>query len=348
MANKFLLTAFTFIFFIEAHSQNMGQILRKAYSSGDSAHYYFQEAQKMIKTKADEAEFIFFKSVRATNFGPTDSAVFFGLIAEEKFKILNDSAKLIFVYNNLAKSYQIQGFYEKAISVLFEGLKLAEARKDNAWMEYIYQNISLNYHDFENYENGVNYGKLAFTKLSNLAKPDVFNAVLALNAVAINYDDWNKPDSALFYHFKVFDYKDQLDTLSIGFTYNNIGNTLLKQKKYAQAKCWIERAIAIARANFRGANDNPFYYENATNFTNLAAVCYELGEFRQAEAAFDSAHIYVIKSNSIEKLRDYNYHQYQFSKKARKPQSDVAFSGGVLQNKRQDFRRITGQNTGRT
>jgi signal transduction histidine kinase len=315
MANKFLLTAFTFIFFIEAHSQNMGQILRKAYSSGDSAHYYFQEAQKMIKTKADEAEFIFFKSVRATNFGPTDSAVFFGLIAEEKFKILNDSTKLIFVYNNLAKSYQKQGLYEKAISVLFEGLKLAEVRKDDAWMGYLYQNISLNYHDFENYENGVKYGKLAFTKLSNLTKPDVFNAVLALNAVAINFDDWNKPDSALFYHFKVFDYKDQLDTLSIGFTYNNIGNTLLKQKKYAQAKNWIERAIAIARANFRGINDIPFYYENATNYTNLAAVCYELGEFRQAEAAFYSAHIYVIKSNSIEKLRDYNYHQYQFSKK---------------------------------
>ena len=315
MANKFLLTAFTILFFIHGHSQNLGQVLRKAYSSGDSANYYFSEAQKLIKTEADKAEFIFFKSIRATNFGPTDSAVFFGLIAEEKFKILNDSAKLIFVYNNLAKSYQKQGLYEKAISVLFEGLKLAEPRKDDAWMGYLYQNISLNYHDFEDYENGIKYGKLAFTRLINLAKPDTFSAVLALNAVAINFDDWNKPDSALYYHFKVFDYKDQLDTLSIGFTYNNIGNTLFKQKNFADAKSWIERAIAIARANYRGANDIPFYYENATNYTNLAAVCYELGEFSQAETAFDSAHFYVTKCNSIEKLRDYNYHQYLFNKK---------------------------------
>jgi len=290
-------------------------MLRKAYQSTDSSNYYFSEAAKMIKTETDEAEFIFFKSVRATNFGPSDSAVVYGLIAEEKFKILNDSAKLLFVYNNLAKTHQKQGLYEKAISVLFEGLKLAELRKDDAWMGYLYQNISLNYHDFEDYEKGIKYGKLAFSKLSGLAKPDVFNAVLALNAIAINFDDWDKPDSALFYHFKVFDFKDQIDTLSIGFTYNNIGNTLLKQKKFAQSKGWIERAIVIARANYSDATNIPYFYENATNYTNLAAVCYELGQFRQAKTAFDSAQFYVTKSSSIEKLRDFNYHQYVFNKK---------------------------------
>ena len=315
MILRILFLTFLSILFFEGQTQNLGQMLRKAYQSTDSSDYYFNEAHRMIKTGADEAEFFFFKSVRATNFGPTDSAVFYGLIAEEKFRALNDSAKLMFVYNNLAKSYQKQGLYEKAISVLFEGLKIAEPRKDDAWMGYLYQNISLNYHDFEDYENGVKYGKSAFDKLSNLAKPDVYNTVLALNAVAINFDDWDKPDSALFYHFKVFDYKNQLDTLSIGFTYNNIGNTLLKQKKFAQAKSWIKRAIAIARANYSGANNIPYNYENATNYTNLAAVCYELGEFRQAETAFDSAHFYVTKSNSIEKLRDYNFHQYQFNKK---------------------------------
>lgn len=310
-----LLFTFSIVAFIEAHSQSLGQVLRKAYHSGDSANYYFQEAQKLIKSEADEAEFFLFKSIRATDFGSPDSAVFYGLIAEEKFKILNDSAKLIFVYNNLSKSYQKQGLYEKAISVLFEGLKLAELQKDDAWMGYLYQNISLNYHDFEDYENGVKYGKLAFSKLSNLSNNNGYNIALALNTIAISFDDWDKPDSALFYHFKVFDYKDQIDTLSIGFTYNNIGNTLLKQKKFAQAKSWIEKAIVIARCKLRGANDNPFYYENATNYTNLAAVCYELGEFRQAETAFDSAHFYVTKSNSTEKLRDYNYYQYLFNKK---------------------------------
>jgi signal transduction histidine kinase len=315
MANKLLLTAITFLFFIEGRTQNLGEILRKAYHSTDSAGYYFGEAEKMIKTGADEAEYFFFKNLRATNFGPPDSAVYYGLIAAEKYKTLNDTARLMFVHNNLAKSYQKMGLYEKAISVLFDGLKLAEIRMDDAWMGYFCQNISLNYHDFEDFEKGVKYGKMAFEKLINLAKPDIYSAVLALNAVAISFDDWEKPDSALFYHYKVFGYKNQLDTLSIGFTYNNIGNTLLKQKKFKEAKSWIQRAIVIARANYSGVNDIPFYYENATNYTNLANVCYELDEFRQAETAFDSAHFYVSKSNSIEKLRDYNYHRYLFNKK---------------------------------
>lgn len=315
MAYKLLLTAITFVFIIEGRTQNIGEVLRKAYHSTDSSFYYFSEAEKMIKSEADEAEYFFFINLRATNFGSPDSAVYFGLIAAEKFSALNDSAKLMFVYNNLAKSYQKLGLYEKAISVLFEGLKIAEPRKDDAWKGYFFQNISLNYHDFEDYANGVKYGKMAFEKLSNLAKPDIYSAVLALNAVAISFDDWGKPDSALFYHFKVFGYKDQLDTLSIGFTYNNIGNTLLKQRNFKEAKNWIQRAIVIARANYSGVDNIPFFYENATNYTNLANVCYELGEFRQAESAFDSAQFYVTKSNSIEKLRDYNYHQYVFNKK---------------------------------
>ena len=315
MIIRVLAIAILIILYPVAHAQNLGQLLRKAYHSPDSADYFFGEAQKLIKTDADEAEFYFFKSVRATDFGPADSAIFYGLIAEEKFRLLKDSAKLMYVYNNLAKSYQKNGAYEKAISVLFDGLKIAEPRNDDAWMGYFYQNISLNYHDFEDYENGVKYGKLAFEKLSNLAKPDVYSAVLALNAVAINFDDWEKPDSALFYHYKVFGYKDQVDTLAIGFTYNNIGNTLLKQKKFEEAKSWIARAIKIAKANYSGVNDIPYYYENATNYTNLASVCYELGDFKQAESAFDSAFFYVTKSYSIEKLRDYNYHRYIFNKK---------------------------------
>ncbi len=71
----------------------------------------------------------------------------------------------------------------------------------------------------------------------------------SLNAIAINYDDWNKPDLALKYHYKVFDYIKGKDTLLIQSTYNNIGNTLLKQKNYAAAEKWIKRGLVILDAN---------------------------------------------------------------------------------------------------
>lgn len=299
---------------IAASAQNVSDLLRKAYSSRDSSDYFFQQARKLIQSPSDEAEYYFCKSARATDYGSPDSAIHYGLVASEKFKTVQDTGKLIYVYNNLSKVYQKKGLYEKAISTLFEGLKLAEKRNDNLWMGFLYQNISLNYHDFEDYEKGVKYGKLAFAKLSGSEKTKAYNLALALNTIAINFDDWNQPDSALHYHFRIFNYKNELDTLQIGFTYNNIGNTLLKQKRFAEARNWVERAIAITRQTRQQMSDIPYYYELATNFTNLATIHYKLGQYQLAEARFDSAHEYALKSNSVEKLRDYNYQQFLYNK----------------------------------
>lgn len=309
----FALSILAFISFATS-AQNVSDLLRKAYSSRDSSDYFFRQARKLIQSPSDEAEYFFCKSARATDYGSPDSAIHYGLIASEKFKTVQDTGKLIYVYNNLSKVYQKKGLYEKAISTLFDGLKLAELRHDDTWMGFFYQNISLNYHDFEDYEKGVKYGKLAFAKLSGLEKTKPYNLALALNTIAINFDDWNQPDSALHYHFRIFNYKNELDTLLIGFTYNNIGNTLLKQNRFAEAKNWVERSIAITRLNKEQMGDIPLSYELATNFTNLGTIHSNLGQYQLAEARFDSAYHYALKSNSVEKLRDYNYQQFQFNK----------------------------------
>lgn len=314
MTWKFLISTILACIGLAVSAQNLPDILRKAYSSRDSSDFYFQQALKLIKSPADQAEYYFCKAARATDYGEPDSAIHYGNQASEKFIELQDTSKLIYVYNNLSKVYQKKGSYEKAISTLFEGLKLAEKRHDNLWMGFLYQNIALNYHDFEDYEKGVKYGKLALARLLASEKAKAYNLALALNTIAINFDDWNQPDSALNYHFRIFKYKNDLDTLRIGFTYNNIGNTLLKQKRYAEARNWVERSIAITRLNKEQMGDIPFSYELATNFTNLATIYSKLAEYRKSEASFDSAYHYTTKSNSIEKLRDYHYQQFQHNK----------------------------------
>jgi len=139
-----------------------------------------------------------------------------------------------------------------------------------------------------------------------------------LNAVAINFDDWNKPDSALFYHKQVFKYYKGKDTLYIGETYNNIGNTLLKQKKFKEAKRWITSALKINDKNFelsQKAKDNDYYYERATNYTNLATIANELGDFNEAEKLFEKAYWFSKKSGNAEKLRDFYMQRALFNKK---------------------------------
>lgn len=297
-------------------AKDLESILRKACTSADSSAYYFTQAKRAIKTPKDLAEYYFSKNIRFTNYETFDSAIIYGKIAETKFQNLHDTIKLIRIYNNFGKLYQRKAKYEKAIGYLFKGLKLAELKQDEKWMGNLCINLGLNYHDFADFGNGVKYGKLGLKHQMIATKTgDAYLIVLALNTIAINFDDWNKPDSALYYHYRVFDFLNRIDTLAISFTYNNIGNTLMKQKKYKLAKSWIERAVKIASINCRKADENAYAYENATNYINLATIEFELGNYAKAEQIFKTAYIYVLKSKDIEKLRDYNLDQYLFNKK---------------------------------
>lgn len=297
------------------HSQNNKEFLVKAFTSQDSSDYYFRKAKKAIRNKEDEAEYYFCKNARFTDYGNPDSALYYGRIAVGKLLQIKKPNSAIQVKHNMSKVYKNQGQNEKATALLFDALKLAEKTKSTLWISYIYSSLSINYHDFEAYEKGVYYGKKSYHYNLGLPKKDIGQITYALNAIAINYDDWNKPDSALYYHKKVFDYAKGKDTLGYGNTYNNIGNTLLKQKKYRQAEKWIRTAIKIDEITDDGLRDQGHYYTIATHYNNLATIAYNLGNHAAAEKYFALSFDAAKKSNSVEKLRDYYYHQYLFNKK---------------------------------
>jgi hypothetical protein len=109
-----------FIFLIITFSynvlaQNSKELLVKAYTSKDSSNYYFKKAKKAIKSDADEAEYYFCKNAFHTDFGVSDSAIFYG---ETALKKLNDSKNynsIITLHNNLSRAYNDKGQYENAI-----------------------------------------------------------------------------------------------------------------------------------------------------------------------------------------------------------------------------------------
>jgi len=311
------ITFFCFFLLLEASGQDFKKLLVQAYLSKDSSDYYFKSAKRLIKTEADAGEYYFCKNARHVDYGNPDSAVLYGKTAIEKLTKANSTTSLYTVYNNINKVYKKQGQYDKGLHYLFEGLKLAEKEKANNWIRYFYTQLSLNYHDFENYSKGVYYGKKAVDLFLKEAKPDPSSTYSALNALAINYDDWDKPEQALYYHKMVFKFIKGKDTMSLASTYNNIGNTLLKQKKYKEAEGWINRAVTITDlTKGSGASFNHYYYyEHATHYTNLATIASELGDFQKAEKMFEKAYYFAKKSQSAEKLRDYYYQSSQFNKK---------------------------------
>ncbi|GAB1462780.1 ATP-binding protein [Pedobacter sp.] len=287
-----------------ATAQNNFALLKKAFSNKDSSDYYFGQAKKAIKTATDEADYYLCKNAFCTDYGKEDSAILYGKVALQKFYKLKDTVKPLYVYNNLAKVYQKKGQYQKAIVQLFEGLKFAQSTKNMKWIGWLLQNISLNYHDFGNYHKGVYYGKQAYHILKK-DTADVMSTILALNAIAINFDDWNKPDSALSYHQQSLSFKDKVPENSIGFVYNNIGNTLVKLKKFVAAAPYVNKAVDIAESKIKLNSNAVNVYELATSYTNLARIYYESKNYEKAIIAFEKADYYVVNSHSVEKMRDF-------------------------------------------
>jgi signal transduction histidine kinase len=307
--------------FLPSNAQEIKDILIKAYQSKDSSDYYFKIAKKKIKTKSDEAQFYFCKNARFADFNQYDSAVYYGQKAIKILESKGDLNSLLTVYSNLNNVYNNQGKYDKAIEYSLKGLKKSEKEKITGWISFFNTQLSIDYHDYESYEKGVFFGKKALKLLLQKKDADAGAIWRTLNAIAINYDDWNKPDSALYYHKKVFQHFKGKDTLKIGATYNNIGNTLLKQKKYKEAKRWLTSSLKIMEFNAIGVEekkDNRYYYGKATLYTNLATIESELNNFQKAEKLFITAHELSVKSNSAEKLRDLYAQRAKFYTKTQK------------------------------
>lgn len=306
-------------------SQDLKKTLIKAFTSKDSTDYYFNAAKKLIRTEKDEAEYYFCKGARHGDYNRLDSAVYYNNKAVVVFEKIKDAKTLNTLYYNLSLTYRKLGEYDKSIQASIKGLENAEKNNYQFGAFNFTNNLSLIYHDFENFKKGVYYGKKALALAKNLTKEREAYIPGALNSIAINYDDWGYPDQALYYHKQVFNYVKGKDTLKIDHTYNNIGNTLLKQKKYKEAEKWIKIAVAIGEINEK---QNPErydidFYSKATNFTNLAVISTKTKDFENAERYLAKAKYNSIKSNSAEKLRDYYRAEYEYNKERKNLQQTI-------------------------
>lgn len=298
----FVVSALLFILMITAgfaqSKKTLDTVLLKTYNSKDSATYYFSFAKKMLRTKADTANYLYFKFYNAAKADKQDSAQYFSDKVIPLLKDLDSLERLRKVYSRSHYIKLHQGRYELAIEYNQKALKIAEKLKDTAMISLHLTDISNVYHDFEDYEKGVAVGKKAYKILATSNNPVPKYLIFANNVIAINFDDWKKPDSALAYHFKNLKYLEKVDdSLRYSFVLNNIGNTLLKQKKYSEAKKYINRALTMDLIK----SDNYFL---ATDYTNLATIAYNQNLNKTAAEYFEKANEYAKKSGSIEKIRD--------------------------------------------
>ncbi|MFC3416472.1 tetratricopeptide repeat-containing sensor histidine kinase [Algoriphagus hitonicola] len=307
MRSYFLTLAIYFLSLFFGFSQDLIQELGRMYSNLDSGQFYLEEAKQKLNTPTDSGIYYFYVAEYQNLTNNTQESRRLFLEALPSYTEEIPSLQSI-TYIRLTRMDQFSGLFDQALDFAQQGFDFAQSIADTGYMAYHLADISVIHHDMENYALGVEYGKRALEILKASQDPNPFYQSISLNSIGINFDDWGKPDSALKYHFQVLDLMDELDSSRVFFVWNNIGNTLLKQKKYQEAEKWIQIAKGL---NFK---DRPNSYGLATNYTNLATIAYNQNQWERARIMLDSAKYFVEKSESVEKERDYLYEEYRFRK----------------------------------
>lgn len=309
MPNKFFFLSFLcFLLGGWSFAQDLKKRLEEGIKDSKSAPNFLENIQKEIKTKSDSGQFYFYKGSYELQQDQRREAIKTFLISLDFLSLQQQPELYITTYENLAYLESILGDWEKAMLYSQKALESSIIINDSNRIGYSLADIAIVYHDMEQYDKGVEFGKKGLQILRDYSKAIPKTKAIALNAIAINYDDWGKLDSALLYHYQVFDLYPELDSAEFTNIFNNLGNTLLKQKNYTEAKKWVEISLKF---NQRAGNT----YKIATNYTNLASIAYLLNDYRQADNLMDSAYKYVLASESREKLRDYLYEQFKFQRR---------------------------------
>lgn len=313
MYRIFFLVTFLFFFSHFSFSQELRQRLGRSFVNPDSADIIFELEKANLKNAGDSGIYYYFYAEQSNRrLNENDRAKELFLKSSSLLDPERSSDLISLCYIRLNRLESMAGNWDQSLFYSQKGLDNATAAKDTSYMGYALLDISVVYHDMEDYEKGVDYGKQAYNLLRQFSEGNPTFEAFALNAIGISFDDWEMPDSALFYHYKIIENIDQLDSSRITFTFNNIGNTLLKQEKFSEAQSWIETAVGLN-------NQDEDAYSLAANYTNLATIAYNLKDFGRAYTMMDSAAKYVDMSQSTEKKRDYLYEQYRFHKAMSQP-----------------------------
>lgn len=306
----FSFIAFILLFVNSTEAQNtLEKELLNAYLSKDSSDVLFKEAYNKLNSKADTASYLYFKFFKKNALNEGDSAVFYSKKVIPLFHQLDTIERLRKIHERLYYLNLSNGDYENALKEILTALELSKKLQDTSLISLHYSDLAVLHHDFNFFHKGIQYGKKGFEIMNKAKKKEYKYLIFANNAIAINFDDWNKPDSALFYHYKNLDYlKNVKDTMRFDFIFNNIANTNLKQKKYKKAKEFLNRSLAINLITKRD-------YNLASNYTNLATIAYNENKNSDAEKYFIKATYHANKSNSIEKIRDVLEQESLFYKK---------------------------------
>ncbi|WP_424962852.1 tetratricopeptide repeat-containing sensor histidine kinase [Ekhidna sp.] len=276
----------------------------------DSANHYFDKAKSVINSNDQEGVYHYYLMIHQTNHGDLDSAEHHGLLALEYIPDSNKQDRKE-VFHRLMIINRDKGLLDKALEYCLEAYHLVVSMNDTAQIARYLTERAFIHHDFEQYELGIRSGKQALQVWKNHSRAINLHQLYILNSIAINFDDWNKPDSALAYYDKILAIKSLKGSAELGPIYNNQGNTLLKQERYREAYQSLMKSYKIQKKSIGDYH----HYDLATVLNNLGIIQSHFNHWDSSRYYLKLAEMYADSSNSFEKKRDSYLAQYQIAEK---------------------------------
>jgi len=220
----------------------------------------------------------------------------------EYFEQQNDDAAIgkinRLVGNLLCKEYN----FDTGIPYLIKSSENFTKARDYNSLCKAYNNLSLAYHDFGDYEKGIAYANLVLKNYQEHTNEINENLMwYAYNNLGINYDESKQYANAIESHLKALPFA--LNASDSSYSYNNLGNTYKKLNQYQQAKHYFT-------LSFKHSHDYEDMYHFATLYSNLMDIERLFKNYTQAENYIDSANFYALKSGSPEKLIDFYFYTH--------------------------------------
>lgn len=180
---------------------------------------------------------------------------------------LNDKHGIADAHNNLGLVYFNQRSYEKALENYSICMKIYMELGEKKGIAIACDHIGLVYYYQHKYKEAIENYQTSLKLFEELG--ETRRTAGAYNNMGGVYDDLGQYEEALKNYFTALKMRDKTETKGIADSYGNIGIVLMKQKKYGEARKYLNDSERLlkkigARENLRKAYKALTYLDSAT------------------------------------------------------------------------------------
>jgi len=246
-------------------------------SNPDSAMGYFRDGLQLARELGNDT--LGAKCLRRIgmihyNAGDYNKAITNLYEALKIFERYQDKGRTLRCMQYLGMAYNEQGMYDKALDFAKQALVIARSIGDSASTAVSLTQMGSVYYSQNDYDKALVVFQQALQRMEELKDRQGISD--GLNNVALMYDEQKNYIKALEYHTRSLAMsKENEDSRGTAASYHNIGRLYFNMKKYPLAISYLDSSIALAK----NGNDQA-YLRDAYN--TLSEVYSSTGEFEKA------------------------------------------------------------------